>query len=223
MGRNGRRRRKKHAKNLADACYSNNVHHVIWSTLENTREALKDKAPVLKGDYTVPHFDAKYDANDYFKNLPTTYFYTSFYYENFINVQMVRKNEENFTIAFNMDNAPLPMVSLEDIGKAAATVFTKPDLIKKSVYIASDILTCEEIAAVFSKHFGSPCYYYKMDDETYRKLPFPGAEEFGNMFAYKREATTNFAGNRKSSSKSLVSDLITFDAWVSHNKDKIKK
>jgi uncharacterized protein YbjT (DUF2867 family) len=210
---------KKQAKNLAFACETAKVHHVIWSTLENTREVLKDKAPVLKGDMITPHFDAKNDANEYFKGLPTTYFYTSFYYDNFITFHLLRDN----TIALNMEDAPLPMVCLEDLGKAAAHVFTKKELIGKKVYIASDTLTCQEIADVFTKHLGTKVNYAKLDDETYRSLGFPGADDMGNMFAFKREATATFTENRnEKNSKLLVPNLTKFDTWVEQNKAKFK-
>jgi uncharacterized protein YbjT (DUF2867 family) len=210
---------KKHAKNLATACEAVKAKHVIWSTLENTREVLKGKASPLKGDMTVPHFDAKDDSNEYFKSLPTTYFYTSFYYDNFINYKMLMNN----TIAFNLADAPLPMLSLEDLGKAAAHIFTKNDLIGKKVYYASDILTCQQIAEVFTNQLGTKVEYYKMDDESYRNLQFPGAAELGNMLAFYREGTASFAGNRnEKNSKVLVPNPIKFETWVKENKSKFR-
>jgi len=40
-----------------------------------------------------------------------------------------------------MEDKPLAMVDVADIGKAVAAIFSKPALKDKSVYIASDILT----------------------------------------------------------------------------------
>ena len=50
---------KEHAKNLADACKKVNVKHVIWSTLENTMEVMKDEEKLEGGLFNVPHFDGK--------------------------------------------------------------------------------------------------------------------------------------------------------------------
>ena len=63
------------------------MQHLIWSTLEDTREQLpvdSDRYPTLAG-YTVPHFDAKAEADALFEQLgvPTTYLRTSFNWENF--------------------------------------------------------------------------------------------------------------------------------------------
>jgi hypothetical protein len=49
----------KQIKNIAQACHNAKVKHVVWSTLVDTRPAVKDKLPLLEGDYIVPHFDAK--------------------------------------------------------------------------------------------------------------------------------------------------------------------
>ena len=64
------------------------------------------KVPLIEGDYTVPHFDGKGGlGNQAFRDLkvPTTFFYTTFYTENFINYGMLRKgNDGNYSLTFNM-------------------------------------------------------------------------------------------------------------------------
>ena len=43
--------------------------HVIWSTLEDTRQWVPlrdDRMPTLMGKYKVPHFDAKGEADGIF-------------------------------------------------------------------------------------------------------------------------------------------------------------
>ena len=69
------------------------VAHVIWSTLEDTREFVPlagGRMPVLMGKYNVPHFDAKGEANRAFtdRGVPTTLLYTSFYWDNLIHFGM---------------------------------------------------------------------------------------------------------------------------------------
>ncbi len=41
---------KQSIKNMAIACSENSVKHAVWSTLENTMDALRDKAPLIKGN-----------------------------------------------------------------------------------------------------------------------------------------------------------------------------
>ncbi|HEY6509142.1 MAG TPA: NmrA family NAD(P)-binding protein, partial [Vicinamibacterales bacterium] len=67
---------KAQAKNIADAAKAAGVQHVIWSTLEDTRQWMKAddaRMPMLQGSYRVPHFDAKAEANAFFAGVPTTF------------------------------------------------------------------------------------------------------------------------------------------------------
>jgi hypothetical protein len=76
---------KTQAKNVADAAKAAGAKHVIWSTLEDIRKFMKaddKRMPMLQQKYRVPHFDAKAEADAYFKGLPVTYLVTSFYWDN---------------------------------------------------------------------------------------------------------------------------------------------
>src|SRR6478735_8951752 len=57
------------ATNLATAAKAAGLKHVIWSTLEDTRNWVPlsdDRMPTLQGKYKVPHFDAKGEADHIF-------------------------------------------------------------------------------------------------------------------------------------------------------------
>src|SRR3954471_16117732 len=63
-------RELKQARALAVAAKEGGVRHAIWSTLEDTRKQVPlsdNRMPTLQGKYKVPHFDAKGEANAYFK------------------------------------------------------------------------------------------------------------------------------------------------------------
>ena len=67
---------KAQAKNMAEAAKAAGVKHVIWSTLEDTRKLMSPgdtRMPMLQEKYSVPHFDAKAEADAYFAGLPVTY------------------------------------------------------------------------------------------------------------------------------------------------------
>src|SRR5947208_120871 len=73
-----------HARNMAQAAKEAGVRHVIWSTLEDTRQSIPlsdNRMPTLMGKYKVPHFDAKGEADAIFTELgvPTTFLVASFY------------------------------------------------------------------------------------------------------------------------------------------------
>ena len=78
-----------HATALANAAKKAGVHHIIWSTLEDTRKWVPlddNRMPTLMGKYKVPHFDAKGEADHIFTDigLPVTLLHTSFYWDNLI-------------------------------------------------------------------------------------------------------------------------------------------
>jgi uncharacterized protein YbjT (DUF2867 family) len=77
------------AQHMAEAAKAAGLQHVIWSTLEDTREwvPLNDnRMPTLMEKYKVPHFDAKGESDKFFTDLgvPTTFLRASFYWDNFI-------------------------------------------------------------------------------------------------------------------------------------------
>lgn len=63
---------------LVRAAKATGPRHLVWSTLEDTRELLPledGRMPVLQDKYNVPHFDAKGEANGLFRRagVPTTF------------------------------------------------------------------------------------------------------------------------------------------------------
>ncbi|HSE12152.1 MAG TPA: NmrA family NAD(P)-binding protein, partial [Rudaea sp.] len=71
---------KTEARIMAAAAKAAGVKHVIWSTLEDTRQwvPLSDtRMPTLMGEYKVPHFDAKGESDKLFTQagVPTTFLY----------------------------------------------------------------------------------------------------------------------------------------------------
>ncbi|HKJ79471.1 MAG TPA: NmrA/HSCARG family protein, partial [Prolixibacteraceae bacterium] len=123
-----------HAKNMAEAAKEAGVQHVMWSTLEDTRKwmSLEDeRMPTLMGKYKVPHFDAKGEANAYFKEsgVPFTLLYTSFYWDNFIYFGLGPQKgpDGKLAITFPMKDKKLPGIAAEDIGKTAFGIFKAAD------------------------------------------------------------------------------------------------
>ena len=73
------------AKAQARAAKDVGLQHVIWSTLEDTRQFMPaddKRMPMLQEKYRVPHFDAKAEADAFFSGVPTTFLLTTFYWDN---------------------------------------------------------------------------------------------------------------------------------------------
>jgi len=216
------------ASNMAQAVKG--VEHVIWSTLEDTRKLIPlsdNRMPTLMGKYKVPHFDAKGEADNVFRELrvPTTFLLTSFYWENFIyfGAGPQRDPDGKLALTFPMGDAKLPGIAAEDIGKAAYAIFRGGShFIGESVFISGENLSGTEFAAAFTEALGEEVVYNDVDPDVYRSFGFPGADEMGNMFQFKRDFESDYAGARvRSEALELVPDLQDFETWLAANKDRI--
>jgi uncharacterized protein YbjT (DUF2867 family) len=219
-----------HAAALARAAKDAGVRHVVWSTLEDTRRwvPLGDaRMPTLQGKYKVPHFDSKGQSDRFFAEagVPTTNLLTSFYWENFIHFGMGPKKGPDGRLALTlpMGDAKLPGIAVEDIGRCAYGVFKKGgEFIGKTVAIAGEHLTGAEMAAAFTRALGVPVAYNAVTPEQYRSFGFPGAEDLGNMFQFKRDFQEAFCGPRDPKvARALNPALLNFDAWLAANKSRI--
>ncbi len=218
------------AKAMATAAKQAGLQHVIWSTLEDTRKwvPLSDnRMPTLMGRYKVPHFDAKGEADQVFKELgvPTTLLPTSFYWENLIYFGMGPKKgpDGKLAVTFPMGDKKLPGIAAEDIGKCAYAIFKKGrQYIGKTVGIAGEHLTGAQMAAALTKVLGKDVRYNDVSPEIYRGLGFPGADDLGNMFQFKRDFNEDFCSARDPKvARTLNPDLQTFDTWLARNKGRI--
>jgi uncharacterized protein YbjT (DUF2867 family) len=218
------------AANLARAAKRADIRHAIWSTLEDTREwvALDDqRMPTLMDKYKVPHFDAKGEANEFFTGdgVPTTFLLTSFYWDNFIHFGMGPQKgpDGNLAIGFPMGDKRLPGIAVEDIGKCALGIFEKgEELVGKSIGIAGEHLTGDEMAAAFTRVLEREVRYNAVPPEVYRGFGFPGAEDLGNMFQFKRDFNEYFCSVRDvEASRALNPELQDFESWLRANNEQI--
>jgi len=218
------------ANNMAKAAKAAGVGHAIWSTFEDTRQWVPltdNRMPTLMGKYKVPHFDAKAEADKIFAEtgMPTTNLLTSFYWDNLIHFGMGPRKGPDGKLVFTlpMGNKKLPGMAAEDIGGCAYGIFKKgAEYRGKKVGIAGGHLTGAQMASSLSKALGKEVVYNAVEPEAYRKFGFPGAEDLGNMFQFKRDFEEYYCGARSLEfSRSMNPDLQTFDAWLARNKNRI--
>jgi uncharacterized protein YbjT (DUF2867 family) len=190
---------------MAEAAKHTGVRHAIWSTLEDTRLRVPlsdDRMPTLMGKYKVPHFDAKGESDRFFTEagVPTTFLLTSFYWENMIFFGMGPKKGPDGALAITMPigDKKLPGIAAEDIGRCAYGIFKKGrEYVGRTVGIAGEHLTGAQMAASLSKALGRPVRYNEVTPEAYRGFGFPGAEDLGSMFQFKRDFERDFCGARE--------------------------
>ncbi|HEX3124054.1 MAG TPA: NmrA/HSCARG family protein [Rhodanobacteraceae bacterium] len=221
---------KAEARIMAAAAKAAGVKHVIWSTLEDTRKwvPLSDaRMPTLMGEYKVPHFDAKGESDALFTQagVPTTFLFASFYWENLIYFGMGPKKGPDGKVVFTLPMADkkLTGIAAEDIGKCALGIFKSgAQYIGKSVGIAGEHLTGQQMADALSAALGQPVRYNAISPATYRGFGFPGADDLGNMFQFYAEFEDDVCARRNlAESRALNPQLQTFAAWLAQNKSRI--
>ncbi len=205
---------------------------MVWSTLEDTRRwvPLEDgRMPTLQGRYKVPHFDAKGEADHLFtqRGVPTTFLLTSFYWDNFIGFGLGPKRGADGVLALvlPMGDQKLPGIAAEDIGRCAYGIFKAgPDLAGQRIGIAGEHLTGEEMARALGRALGEEVRYAAVSPETYRGLGFPGANDLGNMFQFKRDFNADYCRARDPAvARQLNPGLQDFDAWLARYGNQIPK
>lgn len=212
-----------HAQRLAEAARSARLEHVIWSTLEDSRQwsPLSDnRIPTLMGSYKVPHMDAKGEADQAFlaAGVPTTFLLPSFYWENFIYLGMgpSRAPDGRLTITLPLQGTKLAGIAADDIGGCAYALFRQGAArIGQRVGIAGEHLTGEQMAASLARAFGEDVRFNDVPPSLYRSFGFPGAEELGNMFQIEAENAAAVLGLRDiAATRALNPALQSFDLWL---------
>jgi len=214
---------KAEAAMFVEAAKQADLKHVIWSTLEDTREYVPlsdNRMPTLQGQYKVPHFDGKGESDKLFTaaGIPTTFLLASFYWDNFIYFGAGPKRGEDGKLALTLPigDSKMAGIAAEDIGKCAYGIFKKgSEMIGKRIGIAGEQLTGYEMAGALSKALREPVVYNKVPAAVYRSFGFPGADDLGNMFQFYDEFEKELNKTRDVSvSKQLNPELLNFEQWL---------
>jgi len=214
---------KAEAAMFVEAAKQADLKHVIWSTLEDTREYVPlsdNRMPTLQGQYKVPHFDGKGESDKLFTaaGIPTTFLMASFYWDNFIYFGAGPKRGEDGQLALTLPigDSKMAGIASEDIGKCVYGIFKKgSEVIGKRIGIAGEQLTGYEMAGALSKALGEPVVYNKIPAAVYRGFGFPGADDLGNMFQFYDEFEKELNKTRDVGvSKQLNPDLLNFEQWL---------
>ena len=218
------------ARTMAGAARQAGIRHAIWSTLEDTRRWVplaESRMPTLMGKYKVPHFDAKGEADQFFRDagVPTTFLLTSFYWDNLIHFGMGPKAGADGVLEFvlPMGNAKLPGIAAEDIGRCTHGVFRRRDeFVGQTVGIAGEHLTGAEMATALTRALGREVRHADVPPEVYRGFGFPGADDLGNMFQFNRDFSAEFCAARSvERSRALNPGLQSFAQWLARNASRI--
>jgi uncharacterized protein YbjT (DUF2867 family) len=218
-------------KVLARAAKAAGLRHVVWSTLEDTRELLPlddDRMPVLQEKYNVPHFDAKGEGNRLFTEagVPTTFLNTTFFFQGFLQGSGPQRAEDGvLTLTLPLEDGKLLAgVDVADIGRTAHAIFKGGEqFIGSTVSLAGDHLTGAQYAAAFEAALGEPVRFQSVPYDVFRTFDIPMAEEIGNMFQYYGDFDRQFTGARELNRlREINPALKSFEAWLAENASKLE-
>lgn len=216
---------------LVRAAKATGLRHVVWSTLEDTRELLSledGRMPVLQDRYNVPHFDAKGEANELFRQagVPTTFLNTTFFFQGFLQ-GMGPQRAEDGVLALTLpleDGKLLSGVDVADIGRTAHAILKGGErFIGGTVSLAGDHLTGAQYAERFAAALGEPVRFQSVPYDVFRTFDVPAADEIGNMFQYYGDFDHEFTGARDLDRlREINPALMSFDAWLAENASKLQ-
>jgi uncharacterized protein YbjT (DUF2867 family) len=218
------------AQNAARAAKAAGLRHVVWSTLEDTRPHFTHRGsepPDVDGDYKVPHFDAKAEANTYFTALgvPTTFLETTFFYEGFLTGWGPHRDPSGrLELNLPIGDSVMALVAAEDIGRTAYGIFKAGGrYISRTVNLAGTHADGKQLADIFTTVFRETVSYRPMTHDQARGTDSPFAKEVGNMFQFYTEAADAFVGPRDLDfARSLNPRLRPLEEWLDEHRDELK-
>jgi uncharacterized protein YbjT (DUF2867 family) len=217
------------ADTAARAAKDAGLKHVVWSTLEDTRPHfahLGVDAPVLAEGYTVPHFDAKAEANASFtrRGIPTTFLETTAYYEGLL-MGLGPHRDENGELAITnpTGDSVTALVWSEDIGRTAYGIFRAgPRFVGRTVSLAGAHVTGPELAELFTRVLGEKVAYRPMSNDQLRASGAPGIEEVANNWLFYAEAHDSFVNARDLDFLRTINPrLKPLEEWLREHRDEI--
>jgi uncharacterized protein YbjT (DUF2867 family) len=203
------------------------LEHLVWSTLEDSRAL---RPPRAGQRWSVPHMDAKAEANARFLELglPVTLLLTSFYWDNLITHGMgpQRAGDGVLELALPLGEMALPGIAAQDIGPCVAALLATGraagagaigPMAQRRIGIAGEHLCGPAMAARLAQALGEPVRWRDVPLAEYAALPFAGAAELAAMFAWKQQAHAQHgalaAARPLAATRALHPGLLDFAAW----------
>src|SRR4029453_4166609 len=151
-------------ENLISAAQATGLRHVVWSTLEDTREVIAaddDRMPVIGDGYRVPRFDVKGGTADALfakSGLPTTYLLMSFYWDNLLTLAKPQRDPDGtLAVHLPLGDTAIAGVASDDIGQVVLRVFQQPaETIGVTIPVVGEYLTGQQMTAALSTVLGGP-------------------------------------------------------------------
>lgn len=191
----------RHGKAIADAAKAAGVSHLVYSSVGDADRQTG-----------VPHFDSKYEIEQYVQSLgvPWTITAPAYFYDNVLfpwNIADLKQG--NFRQAMK-PGRKLQQIAVRDIGRFNALVIDRGEpFIGKRINISGDEVTGLEMAQALSKAVGRPISYQEQSLDEVRS-------QFADMAAmYEWFDRDGYTAEIKSLREDYPEiDWLTFDQWA---------
>jgi uncharacterized protein YbjT (DUF2867 family) len=207
------------------------VQHFVYAALDSL-------VALSQGRLPVPHFDAKAAvaariderrSDEYMRRglgddgagtwylERTTVLVTAPYFENLKSFfrpypAVLSNGSQGMLFRLPFDTSRWPMVALDDIGWFARHVLEEPGIWGgRTLSIASDEVTGEELAGTFARVTGLPAEYAPMPLREFEELPIPLKHDFVNMV----KAVNEYGLPRDLPKlRAIHPGLLSFESWL---------
>jgi hypothetical protein len=127
-----------------------------------------------------------------------------------------RRADGELVVGFPTADRRIPWIGAEDVGRSAFGIFARgQEFIGMSIGVAAEHLTGTELASHLSKALGERVSYEAMAPDAYRAQGFPGADDLGSMFQFKRDFDVLYRAARSvAATRELNPALQTFAQWL---------
>lgn len=198
-----------------DAAVLKGLTHIVFNGSENVKKAIGKECG---------HLDSKAAIEEYLREVGVNYsiIRLPFWYENFSTVFRPHKVKHGvYAIPLPMEDKPLDMISVADVGKCVMAILYRPRYyFRKTISLAADRLTNEQIASVFSKHIYNKKFIHpNIRVKDFEKFDFTGSKDLGAMFEFyqKGEVIRDIKLTKR-----INPHIRTFDKWLSREAKQVE-
>lgn len=210
--------------NAIDAAIQCGVKHIIFNGSENVKKIIGKECN---------HLDSKSAIEEYIREVVQlvgnttginfTILRLPFWLENFYSVFKPHKLKHAvYAVALPLDGSELDVMSVEDVGEIVASILRRPrQYYGKTLNLSVESLSMENIVDTFNRHFDNRKFTDpKIRIKDMEKFQFPGSKDLAAMFEFYQsgQAVRDIKLTRK-----LNPHALTFDRWLSENRDKVEE
>ncbi len=190
----------RHGKRVADLCAELRVRHLVHASVNGAdRES------------GVPHFDSKGEIERHIQelDLPATYLRPALFFEDLVDKKYFPPASWGMMPKVVGPDRPIKWVAVDDIGAAAARVFSRRDeFLGKAVPLVGDEKSMAESRAIFARVRGRRPFSLAMPTFLFRRLI---SEELTLMFEW---LANNAMDGDIATTRGVVDAPLDMETWL---------